>query len=354
MEQADFSKRLVLQREAKLAAYVSLTGALGASLAPEAHAVIVANTTPQPFGINGQVNIDFNRDGQTDLQVDHDRYNLNGFNLDYLQIDKNDTSSHLNPFPYSITDTFPLNGTQANGDHGYIAQQNEFNDLGLYPRALPAGELIGPESAVWDFQEGDGFGQPNTWIRANRLIDEDRMQIDASIGRNVALPEGTPGWVGLNGEVRYLGVRIDLNDAVRFGLNQPTDLWWYGWIGIQIDNENDATGVVTGYAYESELGMPIMAGDTGPVLVGDYNGDGAISAADYTIWRDTLGSTTDLRADGNLNTMIDQGDYSVWAAKFGTAGSGLAAAVPEPGSIVLAALTGLAILAAYAVRKWFP
>ena len=43
------------------------------------------------------------------------------------------------------------------------------------------------------------------------------------------------------------------------------------------------------------------------IPVGDYNGDGKVDAADYTVWRDTLGSTTDLRADGNGNGSIDAG-----------------------------------------------
>ena len=30
-------------------------------------------------------------------------------------------------------------------------------------------------------------------------------------------------------------------------------------------------------------------------IQGDYNHDGVVSAADYTVWRDTLGSTTILR-----------------------------------------------------------
>ncbi|MEX2172656.1 MAG: right-handed parallel beta-helix repeat-containing protein [Pirellulales bacterium] len=61
-----------------------------------------------------------------------------------------------------------------------------------------------------------------------------------------------------------------------------------------------------------------------PALVGDYNGDGAVNAADYTIWRDTLGSTTDLRANGNdSNSVIDAADYGVWTANFGeTLGAG--------------------------------
>ena len=59
---------------------------------------------------------------------------------------------------------------------------------------------------------------------------------------------------------------------------------------------------------------------------GDYNGNGIVDAADYTIWRDTLGSTTDLCANGD-NTgasagVIDQADYTFWKSKFGaTSGS---------------------------------
>ena len=61
-----------------------------------------------------------------------------------------------------------------------------------------------------------------------------------------------------------------------------------------------------------------------PALVGDYNGDGSVNAADYTVWRDTLGSTTDLRANGDdSNSAIDTADYRVWTANFGeTLGAG--------------------------------
>jgi hypothetical protein len=73
---------------------------------------------------------------------------------------------------------------------------------------------------------------------------------------------------------------------------------------------------------------------------GDYNGDGIVDAADYTIWRDTLGSTTDLRANGD-NTgasagVIDQADYAFWKANFGNhSGSGATAGVPEPATLWL-------------------
>jgi hypothetical protein len=52
-------------------------------------------------------------------------------------------------------------------------------------------------------------------------------------------------------------------------------------------------------------------------LPGDYNFDGSADAADYVIWRKTLGSMDDLRADGSGDAMVDPGDHDVWAANFG-------------------------------------
>jgi hypothetical protein len=82
----------------------------------------------------------------------------------------------------------------------------------------------------------------------------------------------------------------------------------------------------------------------GNTVAGDYNGDGVVDAADYTIWRDTLGSTTDLRANGDDTGasmgVIDQADYAFWKSRFGAtsgagAGSLSGAAVPEPPTAVL-------------------
>lgn len=53
--------------------------------------------------------------------------------------------------------------------------------------------------------------------------------------------------------------------------------------------------------------------------VGDFNLDGNVDAADYAIWRDTLGSKTDLRADANHNGEVDQDDYALWKSTFAPA-----------------------------------
>jgi arabinan endo-1,5-alpha-L-arabinosidase len=87
---------------------------------------------------------------------------------------------------------------------------------------------------------------------------------------------------------------------------------------------------------------------------GDYNGNFVVDAADYTVWRDTLGSTTDLRANG-LNFgpsagVIDQLDYLVWKNNFGksalvgsgaTSGAASPEAIPEPSSFGFAAIAAL-------------
>ena len=42
-----------------------------------------------------------------------------------------------------------------------------------------------------------------------------------------------------------------------------------------------------------------------PAVTGDYNFDNTVDAADYVVWRKTVGSTTDLSADGNGDRLID-------------------------------------------------
>jgi hypothetical protein len=77
-------------------------------------------------------------------------------------------------------------------------------------------------------------------------------------------------------------------------------------------------------------------------LTGDYNDNGAVDAADYIVWRNTVGQTgANLAADGNSNRQIDDGDYNVWRANFGRTSLGpVGSSVPEPSSwaIVLGAM----------------
>ena len=77
-------------------------------------------------------------------------------------------------------------------------------------------------------------------------------------------------------------------------------------------------------------------------LAGDYNGDDKVDAADYVVWRKTVGqSGYFLPADGNSDNEIDADDYAVWRENFGDSVNGPGAALgqpataPEPSSMVL-------------------
>lgn len=88
-------------------------------------------------------------------------------------------------------------------------------------------------------------------------------------------------------------------------------------------------------------------------VAGDYNIDGTVNAADYTIWRDHLNQNFQLPNEGGITPgVVNQADYDFWKSRFGaTSGSGSAspvATVPEPASAVLA-LT-LAYVIAIGVR----
>jgi hypothetical protein len=83
----------------------------------------------------------------------------------------------------------------------------------------------------------------------------------------------------------------------------------------------------------NDVVLEIIAG----TIPGDYNGDGTLSAIDYTVWRDALGSSIDLIADGDRSGTVDQADYELWRTNFGVAAENAHnnARVPEPTSMLL-------------------
>ncbi len=94
---------------------------------------------------------------------------------------------------------------------------------------------------------------------------------------------------------------------------------------------------------------------------GDFNSDGTVDQDDYILWRNTFGSTTDLRADGNGDQEIDAADYAVWRDHQGLGGGAVSsylltraespspAAVPEPAA---AGLALIAVLMGVVCRRW--
>jgi T5SS/PEP-CTERM-associated repeat protein len=82
------------------------------------------------------------------------------------------------------------------------------------------------------------------------------------------------------------------------------------------------------------------------IIVGDFNSDGAVDAADYVVWRKLKGSSGAkyFGADGNGNGIVDDADLAQWRSHFDMrsgGGSGAeyeSAKIPEPATITFFAI----------------
>ena len=96
------------------------------------------------------------------------------------------------------------------------------------------------------------------------------------------------------------------------------------------------------YRYAMAQDTPFL--DPPTELLGDYNDDGTVNAADYAVWRDGLG------AEGGFV----QADYDVWVANFGDTEEleSSSAAVPEPASLVCVFMAFIGVAGFYRSRNF--
>jgi hypothetical protein len=89
----------------------------------------------------------------------------------------------------------------------------------------------------------------------------------------------------------------------------------------------------------------------GPFLLGDANNDGVVSAGDYSSVQGKFGNTgdPDIPGDANCDGVVSAGDYSSVQANFGNISADSLLVIPEPATIFVMAIGGLASL--YRKRK---
>lgn len=96
----------------------------------------------------------------------------------------------------------------------------------------------------------------------------------------------------------------------------------------------------------------LLATATPEGIAGDYNDNGIVDAADYTVWRNRVGQDVDLPNDP-IGGTIGQAHYNQWKGNFGMSSGGNAAtfagAVPEPATIGIA-LVSLLFVSSRAAR----
>ena len=101
---------------------------------------------------------------------------------------------------------------------------------------------------------------------------------------------------------------------------------------------------IAGEDHAISVGFDDLALHAPLLLPGDYNDDSAVDAADYSLWRDQLGSEDTLPNDDSPG--VSPSDYARWRSNYGRSLSDPAAtsSVPEPGAWLLVTAGGLPLL----------
>jgi hypothetical protein len=124
------------------------------------------------------------------------------------------------------------------------------------------------------------------------------------------------------------------------GMNQNADYSWE----VDVDNGTSNTMRVGSdqFIADSVFSYCSLADFTTKACIpGDINGDGLVDVADYNIWAANVGKTGATWSQGDLNGdgLVDVADYNIWAANVGKTAS-----TPEPATLSLLALGGMALL----------
>ena len=211
-----------------------------------------------------------------------------------------------------------------NGHHNYslgmshLSLPTEFSDFGPELRKASAHDRIEINNGqTYDFLTNV---EPLTWYNLWAQIDNDSGNTQVWLHSRPGGGAGAADQLESDGQTVF-DFRTDLSrDLVKFYIKAADggsgqDPLWIDDIYLEDSNALNLTS-------------PVIS------LPGDYNQDGSVDAADYTVWRNNLGSSVSLPNDDTMGVDLD--NYDRWKAAFGetAAGSGSAivgaAAVPEP------------------------
>ena len=237
------------------------------------------------------------------------------------------------------------------------------------PNKNPATDLV---SDNWDWATNT-----DTWkgfdLRTIDAIAVGRNDLYATAVHELmhalgATTDGIEDYVGVNASGDFIGENLLQvygspvpGDGGHFAENVQSLVWDSDDILSEVVLDPNSLSGVRKYftqvdaALLRDLGYQVLNEFPATPLAGDYNGDGEVDAADYTVWRDSLGQTgSGLSADssgpaGTPDGTVDQFDYEYWKANFGGSGAGgqsRGIAVPEPVAAVL-----LLPLAANLIRR---
>ncbi|HEX4412221.1 MAG TPA: PEP-CTERM sorting domain-containing protein [Lacipirellulaceae bacterium] len=216
--------------------------------------------------------------------------------------------------------------------------------------SVALGNMGGAKEAAFDFAASPGLGTHD--INGNLTDNKTRFEIqglDPTLTYDFSFfgshsHEGDPTTVySVYSDSAYTNQVGTVNLNVR----DPADVGSYNRDTIAtISNLAPPSSTILYVQFVGNTGdlgylneMRVQATGVAPGVTGDYNQNGVVDAADYVLWRNSVGTTTVLPNDPVGGT-IGAAQYNNWRLDFGkTAGAGSAlgaGAVPEPASLMMA------------------
>ena len=171
-----------------------------------------------------------------------------------------------------------------------------------------------PDNISWKLLGGGMEASAYDLVRFSAMLMEGQILSEESLEKLWTVPDPTNvsyamGWtVG-----KQQGAFSIRKDGSQLGANTYLRLFPELELGIVVlsNRRNSEPGDLS-----SDIANEILS--IMPKMHGDFNSDDNVDAADFTVFRDTLGSTTDLRADADVNGVIGLEDYQLWRNYFGT------------------------------------
>jgi hypothetical protein len=235
-------------------------------------------------------------------------------------------------------------------DFSFSIDDPGFNSLAAGNPNLPAGISGLPPSGPlgWDFASmriGDMAANLYYWNGAESDGVQGLSEADARFGSppsasyrlymqsfsyfvdgaDAAVPGGVIAATSSSGTL-HVHPYFSVNDGDQNGATEPADGVYLAAIRLRMPGLASSLPM---YLLFGTPDSPFQALDNAAVpwvethaetlvLLGDYNKNGVVEAADYTVWRNTFGQTGfGLAADGNWSEGIDVGDFHVWRDNYG-------------------------------------
>ena len=223
-------------------------------------------------------------------------------------------------------------------------------------RAMNGDRAISLHRVLANWGEGDSYFNGG---QATEAADGDATWLHTVY--NASTPSASPTWTTPGGDFVSAAsaetiVADDFGDGHSFtwtgpGMVADVQAWVdgsatnFGWL-LRGDEANGRTAKRFDSHDTVETNVaPTLLIEFDPAFAGDYNDDGLVDAADYTVWRDHFGESVRLPNETASIGTVTSADYAVWKGNFGAVkmegGIGGSSSVPEPGSGILSTL-GLA------------